>query len=307
MKKFLINLIIFAALFFALDKLFILIRNRAPELEVDKRLEVLLQGKMDADVLIFGSSVGARGIIASTLSKELNCKAYNLSYPGSNIDFHEFILRQLLNNGNKKPSCILLTVDEPSALIANTSINFRLERLYPLVKYPQVRNELVERGEKNKFMNEIFILYQLNKSNLDLRKRNFTALDSILPCGSMPSYHVTNNFPSTYETKTVSYAIDKESPILLNKFISFVDLCAKNKIQLIIVYPPKYRLRNIAFEERIKSLTLNKAFHFMYDDSNSAYKTKLNFGDASHLTTNGALLFSIDVASFLSSNKLVKP
>lgn len=299
MKHFIVKILIFSIVFFAFDKLFILLRNRAPELEVDKRMEVLLQGKMDADLLIFGSSVGARGIIASTLSKELNIKAYNLSYPGSNIDFHEYLLTQLLENGNRKPKTILLTLDEPSELILNSSINYRLERLYPLIKYPKVREELLVREEKSKLLSDLFVLYQFNKSHLDLRKKNFTAHDSIMNCGSMPSYTTTTNFPAKYEQLPSHYNKENESKYLLNKFNSFVDLCCKNQITLVLVFPPKFKLRNPAFEERIKNLTESKALYFSYDDQNPAYRNKLFYEDASHLRTNGALLFSLDVANFL--------
>lgn len=299
MKKFLTKIFIFSLVFFTFDKLFIIVRNYVPQLEVDQRLEVLLNGNMDADLLIFGSSVGARGIIASTLSKEINIKAYNLSYPGSNIDFHEYLLRQLLENGNKKPHTVLLTVDDPSELIQNSSINFRLERLYPLLKYPQVRKELVVREEKNKILAELFVLYQFNKSNFDLRKKHFTSNDSILPCGSMPSYKITNDFPTISSQSASYYNTKKESKYLLEKFTSFVDLCDKNKIELILVFPPKLKARNQVFENRFKSLTRNKATYFTYNDQNPIYRNKLFYGDASHLRTNGAQIFSMELANFL--------
>jgi len=299
MKKFLSKILIFSLLFFAFDKLFILIRNYTPQLEVDQRLDILLQGKMDADILIFGSSIGARGIIASNLSKELNLKAYNLSYPGSNIDFHEYILRQALEHGNKKPKTVILTIDEPAQLIKNNSINFRHERLYPLVKYSEVRNELVLREEKNKFFAQLFVLYQLNKSNFDLRKKHFTIHDSIMPCGSMPSYNTTNNFPAKYEQLPSTYHKEKESKYLLSKFNSFVNLCYQNKINLVLVFPPKYKNRNKALEERFKFLTKNKALYFSFDDQNPVYRNKLYYEDASHLRTNGAIIFSQDLAIFL--------
>jgi hypothetical protein len=305
MKKFLSNILIFSILFFAFDKFFIVVRNYAPQLEVDQRLEVLLKGKMDADLLIFGSSVGARGIIASTLSKELNIKAYNLSYPGSNIDFHEYLLRQVLAHDNKKPGTVLLTLDEPSELVQNSSINFRLERLYPLIKYFEIRDELVEREQKNKMLAQLFVLYQFNKSNFDLRQKQFTVNDSILPCGSMPSYTATTNFPAKYEQLPSYYDKENESIYLRNKFNSFVELCHKNQINLVLVFPPKFKNRNQAFEERFKELTENKALYYSYDDQNLAYRNKLFYGDASHLRTNGALLFSQELANFLrAQNKI---
>jgi hypothetical protein len=303
MKKFLNKILIFSVLFFAFDKIFILVRNYAPQLEVDKRLEIILQGKMDADLLIFGSSVGARDIIASLISKELNTKAYNLSYPGSNIDFHEYLLRQLLENKNKKPRTILLTVDEPNQLIENKSINFRLERLYPLLKYEQVRKELVKREDKNSILAQLFVLYLFNKSNFDLRKKHFTIHDTLQACGSMPVYATTKNFPTHFEQNSNYYDKSKESEYLLNKFNSFVNLCNSNNIKLIIVYPPKFRAKNISFEHRFKSITEQKALHYSYDDHKIEYQDQSYYNDASHLRMNGAILFSYDIINYL---KLIK-
>jgi len=306
MKKFISKIFLFSLLFFVFDKVFLIVRYFAPTLEVDKRLEVLLQGKMDADLLIFGSSIGATGIIATELSNDLNIKAYNLSYPGSNIDFHEYLLKQLLQNGNKKPKTVLLAVDEASELIENKSINFRFERLYPLVKYPKVRSEMIKRGEKNKILSELFVLYQLNKSNFDLRKRHFTLHDSIMPCGSMPTYAITNNFPSIYPLNNSNYNKSKESKLLLSKFKSFIDLCLNNEIQLVLVYPPKYKSRNKSFEKRIYEIAENKVRYFTFDDENLIYRDKTYYNDASHLRTNGAIIFSRDIVVYLKMQKLVQ-
>lgn len=304
MKKFLGQILIFSALFFAFDKLFIIIRNHAATLEVDQRLELIMNGKIDADILIFGSSIGAQGIIASTLYDELNIKAYNLSYPGSNVDFHEYLLRQVVENGNKKPKIILLAVDEPAELVANSSINFRLDRLYPLTKYEKIRNELVEREDKNLLLNKLFVLYQLHKSNLDLRKKKFNAHDTILPCGSMPSYQRTNNFPDNYPAQIPTYDTKDESPYLTRKFQSIVNLCASQQIKLVLVYPPKYRVRNKSFENRMQFLAGKTAVHFMYNDQDSVYKNKLNYIDASHLNTNGAKIFTKELANFIKAQHL---
>jgi poly-D-alanine transfer protein DltD len=73
----------------------------------------------------------------------------------------------------------------------------------------------------------------------------------------------------------------------------------------VLVFPPKFKNRNQAFEERVKELTENKALYYSYDDQNLAYRNKLFYGDASHLRTNGALLFSQELANFLrAQNKI---
>jgi hypothetical protein len=127
----------------------------------------------------------------------------------------------------------------------------------------------------------------------------------MLPCGSMPSYITTNKFPAQYEQLASYYNMQNESEYLLNKFNSFVDLCQKNQIKLVLVFPPKFKNRNHAFEKRFKNLTKNKALYFSYDDQNPAYRNKLFYVDASHLRTNGAALFTLDVANFLKEGNKI--
>ena len=104
MKKILIRLLIFAGCFFILDKAFLLVRDSSPELEVDRRLERIATGKIQADILVYGSSRGARSVIAKVFTDSLGISAYNLSFPGSDITFHEYLLRLTLETkGNRKP------------------------------------------------------------------------------------------------------------------------------------------------------------------------------------------------------------
>jgi hypothetical protein len=87
MKNFVLKLSLFLLIFFLIDKCLLFLRNSLPERELDKRLETVINGKINADIVIFGSSKPARDIIASQLSDSLNLKAFNLAYPGSNIEF----------------------------------------------------------------------------------------------------------------------------------------------------------------------------------------------------------------------------
>ena len=94
--------------------------------------------------MVFGSSRGARNIIASQIEDSLSIEAYNLSYPGSDITFHEFMLRSVLKF-NKKPKIVLLVIDDPARVLPDEIIKFRLDRLYPLSKYDYINEELMSK------------------------------------------------------------------------------------------------------------------------------------------------------------------
>ena len=142
MKKFLIKAFIFSIILIVTDLIVRQYINQLPRFEVDDRLEKVLEGKINSDIIITGSSIGARGVLAEKITNETQYSAYNLAYPGSDITFHEFILKTYLTK-NTPPEKIILTVDEV-IFKEDRSLKFRLERCYPLLKYKAIKKILAE-------------------------------------------------------------------------------------------------------------------------------------------------------------------
>lgn len=281
-----------------------MVRNYSPSKEIDKRLEKIITGKINADIVIFGSSRGARNVLAENIYKETGISCYNLSYPGSDIDFHDFLLSELLDNKNRKPKVVILVVDDPDEFLSNTSIHFRLDRLYPLVKYNKIRNKLVELGEKNNVLSILSITHQLNKSNFDFRQKHFTELDSLLPLGSMPISFQRKNYEFVF-TKPTSYPLNKEMIFKRNKFIHFVNNCKNNNISLIIAFPPNFGVANKGFEKRIYDLSNNKNVYYLsYNKQDERYRKMEFYFDHGHLNIKGAEIFTGELISFLNNNIL---
>lgn len=301
MKRFLKLSLLFIISFFILDKLFFIFLAVSPSLEVDKRLEKVLKGKVNEELVIIGSSTGARNIIASQIEDSLGLSAYNLSYPGSDVEFHHFVLETLLKY-NTPPKIVIMTVDQKKELQENNSINFRLDRLYPLSKYEYVNKELVERGEKN-ILSKFFVLARLNRGNFDLEKERFSALDTIYEDGSMPISFSSQkeNFRKTIDT---SYNRALEAPNKVKAFLNIQELCEKNDISLIIVFPPYYKSRNLAFERRIKSLSRPETIFYSYNKKNPIYKNKNFYYDMGHLKKNGAVIFTNEIIKELKEDFL---
>ena len=102
MKQFSKHITIFFVLFFIVEKGICFFVNNAPKKEFDNRLELVLNGKINKEVIILGSSRGANNIYAKQLEDSINQSVYNLSYLGSDVTFHEFILKTLIKY-NKPP------------------------------------------------------------------------------------------------------------------------------------------------------------------------------------------------------------
>ncbi|MEI8052830.1 MAG: hypothetical protein WCH52_03700 [Bacteroidota bacterium] len=301
MKKFLLTFLLFLVGFFLADKLLIIVRNSAPDREVDKRMEQLYQGKINSDIIILGSSRGARDVIARQLSDSLKISAQNFSFPGSGVEFHDYLLSEILKNSKHKPKLLILNVDDPEELNTNSSrLNFRLDRFYPFVKYPQALDELIKRGEKNYWLSNLFIVHQMSIDNFDLRKRHYKALDTVLQDGSMPISFTDPRFTGIFKDTLEYYEVKRETETGLNSFLNIINQCKKNNIELVIISPPNYYKTIYGFRERIVSLVNNNAHLYFHDNNlhNYSKEAKYYFDDV-HLNKSGAILFTSELVDYL--------
>ncbi len=300
MKKFVIQVFFFIVIFFIVDKFFYVFVYLSSDYQVDNRLELLLKGKINKEVIILGSSRGAMDIIASQIERETGKSAYNIAFPGSNVEFHDFILKTLLKY-NKKPKTIIFAVDDPFELIPTSSTSYRFDRLYPLVKYDYINKELVNRGDRN-FTSWFLCLARLNKTNFTLKIKP-TKFDSIMSCGSMPIKFASSDFESEFNSNSTIYNIRNESDVKKKSFLSILNVCKKNDIQLIFAFPPNFKNHNKSFENRIRQFAISKSEFFIYNTENPVYKNKLYFYDESHLNIKGAKIFTSELSNYINSNK----
>lgn len=307
MKSFILKSLLFFAVFFVLEKSLILLRNTAPDRETDKRLEQILNGKIDADVVVFGSSRGARDIIASTIADSCNTTAYNLSYPGSNILFHQYLLDKLIQFNNKKPRLIILAADDPAQLSINNTINFRYDRLYPLVKYEDVRETLIEKGEKDRVLSNLFIVHQLGLANFDIRKKHFSPLDTIQADGSMPISFRSKKFTQSYSSKYNVYNVNTEDSIKIKSFNQFINTCKQNNIKLLLALAPNFGNPSPGFQQRMEWYVKPSGNHvLLYDTTNAIYKNEMYFHDIGHLTKQGAEIFTSEIINCIKNHQLLQ-
>jgi hypothetical protein len=302
MKLFIARVSFFVLLFFALDKTLMLFRDRLPERELDKRLERLIKGEIHSSVVILGSSRGARDVMASQLADSLRQDAINLSYPGSDVTFHEYLLDALLEHGNTKPDVVLLAVDDPSEISKEPTLQFRYDRLYPLVKYKSVRNTLVNKGEKNAVLSNLFIIHQLSVGSLDFRKKKFNPQDTLHVDGSMPISWQSQKFSRTFEEKVTTYDRQNEDAEKIASLKNIVNTCSVNDIHLVLVCPPNFSNPTPGFVDRLESFCRGNAMIMKYDASNPVYKNADYYFDPAHLKLNGATIFTTEIVSFIRQN-----
>ena len=305
MVKYYFKILLFIIAFLLYDKLFLVIANRSAEVEVDRRLEHVIEGKIDKDIVIIGSSRGARGIIASQIEDETGYTTYNLCYPGSNVVFHEFILRTLLKFNNE-PRLVLLVVDDDIEFKYDSTVVFRKDRLYPLIKYPYVWKKLSAIDDQSFFFQRYLILSRLNKYNFDIRQKKFTPLDTIKKCGSMPLSWYANERDRYFRMEEKDYEQENEVIEYITAYQSILETCKINNINLVVVFPPLLRNHSQSFEQRIRELGDEKIDYYIYNFENPVYSYKKYYHGGGHLIFSGAQIFTDEISDYISETYTFK-
>jgi hypothetical protein len=299
MKKFLSNFLLFGLCFFLMDKLFFIPMLVNPELIIDQRIHQALKGEHQAEILILGSSRAARNILAGEIEEKTGRKSLNFSYPGSNLEFHEFLLRLYLNNQDA-PNTIFLTLDDYSSFLEDPSLEFRLDQLYPLSIYSQINSEFVSREERSPLA-YFFALGRVSKSTFDFGQQTFTKFDSLSSNGSMPVSFQNESFDRVFNHGNLDYPKENEVKSRLKAFSKIQELCQVNDIRLILVFPPNFKNLNPLFFERVKELTFYGEI-YVYEQLDPTYNKESYFHDANHLMKEGAEIFTQQLVEYLKKN-----
>jgi hypothetical protein len=300
MKRFLITFLVFTTLFFITEKASWYFVNNAPNRESDRRLEAVLKGGFNKEILIIGSSRGANNVLACQLETETGLTTYNLSYIGTNLNFHEFILSSYLKF-NKAPKQLLLFVDHKHTFKETKSLFFRYDVLFPFAKYEYINNKLIQ-DDKQSYASKVIALLRLKRNDFSIKKKKTAVNQWLTFCGSKPNTVKKKKefeFIKTIET----YESSSETQLLLKSFYNIQKLCKTNGIDLVIVNSPSFSTFNSGFNTRLNNLKWPENRSFIYDTLNPIYKNINYFNDPSHLFLNGAKVFTSEISTFLNTTK----
>jgi len=301
MRKFLSQLILLFILLFCVDKIFYFMMQKLPELQYDRRLEYLIQGELSADIFIIGSSRAARDIDARLLEVLSGQPCYNLGYPGSNIEYHLFLLQQIIRQ-KELPDRILLVMDDSMQLIENNSINFRYDKLYPLIKYDFINQMVCKHHDKNLLLTNLFVSYRITENfPINFFHQQPSHLEMLDKNGSSLIDRKGKNWETMEYEVNDQYEPTQESTKLLNQFKSFLDICRVNTLELSLIFPPNYKNLNSVFVERITELSQDVADIYVYDKSRFEYSNKAYFYNQGHLNKKGAQVFTSELSTFLQT------
>jgi hypothetical protein len=287
MKKFLITLLFFGCLFFIADKVLYLKMQSLPEREYDKRLESIILGKMNQEILIFGSSRAQHNVYSDLIEENLHLKTYNLGYRAASINFQLYLLKKVLLH-NKAPKKILLTLDDDREFFLETSLHFRYDKLYPLIGCQEITNDLIKHKELSPFAVGFYSARigwnQFTKPKLPTIYDIWTPKGTVLLDSDLPQ------FDKIY-FKSKKYDIKNELSERLYAFTEFQTICKKKKIQLYLLIPPNFGEQNSVFITRIRQLVVAKETKLLYQ-KDTVFNNSNLFSDHAHLNKKGAIVYT---------------
>ncbi|MGL2988094.1 hypothetical protein ACSVH5_10895 [Flavobacterium sp. RSSA_27] len=291
MKKLITHILLFCSCFLILDACYYFVLQKIPAKQPDRRLEQLIKGEIQADVLILGSSRAAHNILAEDLSNLTKQKAFNLGFRGTSVDFHLQLLQWYLAH-NAVPKTIIYTADVPF-MFDRDVLKYRTDLLLPFVCYQEYCNVLIEKGALSKLA-----------LVLNFAKSNFNTV-FVTPKVTIENYTTklgSNPIPVELYKGNGEHFIADKNIVMDNKMIKafkqLQDLCVQMHIELLVVIPPNNKPLNSNFIKILKKQCFESTLLYTYS---SNFKTSKNhyFYDVSHLNVLGAKKFTNEIGNFI--------
>ncbi len=269
----------------------------------------VMQGKVNADIVISGSSRAAYHFDPRVIEAVTDRTAFNIGRPGSQTDVQVAVLRAYLEH-NRKPALIVHSLDAFS-FVASRGI------YDPALYVPYLGDKAIYapllRIDPNLVRSRYIPLYGYVVDDM-----NFTwieglkALVGISPrqdyfLGFSPRDFKWGSDFANFKADNphgASFAIE---PAGVQAVEQLIQLCQANGVPLLLVYSPEYagmqRMTNNRAQIFAEFQDLADRYHVpLWDYSNWTYDNdRAFFYNSQHLNATGAALFSADLAGRLKT------
>lgn len=267
----------------------------AQKQKIDKRLELLINNKINDEIIILGSSRALNNYNPWVIKNITGQSCYNLGYSGSNILFHEIILDLILKSKNK-PKTIIYNIDDFGILYNVDGIEFRKDVLFPFVENKLINEAINNNLSKSYWATSICQSYRQNvnfinairyliygQENFDYKTNNIDSL------GANLLVHRKLDSVPIFANKRIYPKVLKINPDYLSAFIRIQNKCLINNIQLVLCYPPLFLKPSKFLKSEVNTLKKSNIPIIIADTllQNAHY-----FFDNDHLNSKGANLYS---------------
>ncbi|MBO9585982.1 MAG: hypothetical protein J7574_17585 [Flavobacterium sp.] len=269
----------------------------------------ILDGKINSDIIINGSSRGFVGYNSNIIGEKLKSSCFNLSFNagGYNLQQDKF---DIYIKKNKIPKVVIQNIDlayfiknnaipeewqfypflynkDLESLTSKFDTKFNYFKIFPLLKYNQ-NFGLIKEGMMANFSNQV--------------KKNAKTLNGF--CPQNRAFKVDDHNLKRFQNQEVKSNNEKEIK-LLHQMIAFYRSRLKFDSKIILVWMPEHKLRLTENYNQQRKFIVNELNLLQKKDKNilfidMAYDDISNFDDnyydTFHLTEKGANEFSKKIA-----------
>ncbi|GAK96470.1 hypothetical protein JCM19294_1983 [Nonlabens tegetincola] len=269
----------------------------------------IVNEKINADILILGSSRGQVGYNTKIIENNLQFKTFNCSYNagGYNLQRAKY---NIYRENNKKPDIVIQNID--LAHFYPTSNLPNKESILPVLENYNIQENLY-----NKFsLKEIGLLKYASRTRIPLKILRYYCFDSFDYVKNINGYTaISKKFAidryNIERFKTHYYqSFNKDMDEGITNTLDFVkELNSKNTI-VFLVWLPEHRirlnttvdLRNEVIQLINKYVEQNDKVHFIDLSDDAISDDSLYFYDTFHLNEKGATLISNKIANTIKDS-----
>lgn len=254
----------------------------------------IIDGKINSDIVIYGSSRAWKHIDPTMISKSLNVSTYNLGIDGHNF-WLQYLRHSMLLENNTKPKIIILSLD--IFTLQKVDDLYNSDQFLPYMLWDEkIKNATLSYNGFKSIDYEIPLVRYFGRGNAVQ-----TAIKSNNKVERIKGYQGQNqqwndDFNKAKKLiKNYEKSLDSETIVL---FKIFLRECKSKNIKILFVYSPEYIDGQKFVKNRGKIISIYKNFSEInnipfYDYSNDTISfQKKYFYNASHLNKAGAELFT---------------
>ena len=249
-----------------------------------------------SDIVIIGASRATRHYNSFLLSDSLHCSVSVLGAASQNIYFHYATLNILLNHTKKSPNMVLLEVAPVDVYDFPNHNKEKLSFLFPYFNTETaVKKLLTDVLEKKELLMIYSGLYRYNSRVFPYIGNAMRGKQESVVVGFLP---LKNVWKAPIKEEDNYGRIDTAK---IRYFDKFVDICMREKIKLVFVSSPSYKvLHRQIWKEKIRMIAQEHQIPFIdYEQDSTFLEHREWFYDPYHLNEIGANVYSILIAKDL--------
>jgi hypothetical protein len=266
----------------------------------------ILDGKLDASILIYGSSTAWVQINPAAIADSLHTTAYNLGIDGHNF-WLQYLRHRLLLQHNPPPALIIQTLD--IFTLQKRANLFNPDQFLPYMLFNrEIKRATVDYEGYHPLDYHLPLVRYYGK-----RQAISTAMRLSLTKDTGPEQRVKGYEPQdkpwtddlAKAKKSMAYFEASLDTASLDLFEKYIQECKSKNIKMVFVYPPEYAEGQKFIHKREMVIALYAALGRKYNipffdySSDALSFERNNFFNSLHLNKTGATLFTNKLISEL--------